>query len=77
MRSRRLISAPEFRGQSSETMGPRTDAAADFDDDKGVMGEAIPVVLHAGLFVLSPQDQALPARGPPAGFFLCIRFRSS
>ena len=25
----------EFRRQSSETMGQRTDAATDFDDDKG------------------------------------------
>ena len=42
-----------FRSRSSETIGPppRTDAASDSDDDKGVMGEAIPVV-HAGLFAL-------------------------
>ena len=40
MRSRRLISGPVFRSQSSETIGPppRTDAASDSDDDKGVMG---------------------------------------
>ena len=62
-----------FCSQSSETIGPppRTDAASDSDDDKGVMGEAIPVV-HAG----SPYVPALvkPPCAPTFPYWLPDQF---
>jgi hypothetical protein len=60
----------EFRSQSRETIGPapRADAANDPDDDKGVMGEAIPAV-HAGLFYLCSQHvkRRTSSVSPPSG----------
>ena len=58
---------PEFRCQSSETIGPapRADAASDPDDDEGIVGEAVVPAAHARMFALcSKARQARAQRDP-------------
>jgi hypothetical protein len=66
---------PEFRGQSSETIGaaPRTDAAGDSDDDKGGNGRGNPGCPWSGMFLVCSDDVKPPSAARfPHGFSVML-----